>query len=132
MTVDEARTASLAAKSAIKQGRDPHRERLASAASSVAQRSIVPTTAGEVAALYAETIGARTHLSDRTRRKIIHYVNKAIRIIGGETVALAAIDTRRCPPDDRRRQQLRVRASRGVRCAQQVHGLVREARADPR
>jgi integrase len=93
MTVDAARTASLKAKTAIKEGRDPHRERLASLASSVAQRSIVPTTASAVAALYAETITARTHLSDRTRRKMIHYVCKAIRVIGGETIALAAIDT---------------------------------------
>jgi integrase len=93
MTVDEARTASLAAKLAIKQGRDPHRERLASAASSVAQRSIVPTTASAVAALYAETIAARARLSDRTRGKIIHYVRKAIRLMGGDDVALAAIDT---------------------------------------
>ena len=93
MTVDKARTASLAAKAAIKQGRDPHRERLASAASSVAQRSVIPTMAGEIAALYAETIVARAHLSERTRRKMIHYVNKAVRIIGDETIALAAIDT---------------------------------------
>jgi integrase len=93
MTVDEARTAALAAKLAIKQGRDPHRERLASRASSMAQRSIVPTTTAEVAALYAQAIGARAHLSHRTRRKIIHYVNKAIRVIGAGDVALSAIDT---------------------------------------
>jgi integrase len=93
MTVDEARTASLAAKLAIKQGKDPHRERLASAASSVAQRSVIPMTAGEIAAVYAETIAARPHLSERTRRKMIHYVNKAVRIIGDETIALAAINT---------------------------------------
>jgi integrase len=93
MTVDEARTASLAAKAATRQGRDPHRERLASAASSVALRSIVPKTVGDAAARYAETVGARTRLSDRTKRKIIHYVDKAIRVMGGETIALVAIDT---------------------------------------
>jgi integrase len=94
MTVAEARSAAMAAKAAIRQGRDPHRERLASAASSVARRSIVPTTVGDVVALYAHAIGARTHLSDRTRRKIIHYANKGIRIIGGGDVALSAIDNR--------------------------------------
>ena len=93
MTVDEARTASLAAKLAIKQGRDPHRERLASTALSVARRSLVPTTSGAVAALYTQSIEARVHLSDRTRRKIIHYVRKAIRLMGGDNIALAAIDT---------------------------------------
>jgi integrase len=94
MTVLEARAASLAAKAAIRQGRDPHRERLASTASSVAQRSIVPTTAGEVAALYAQTVSARTRLSDRTKRATDHYVRKAIRFMGGGSVALAAIDRR--------------------------------------
>jgi integrase len=93
MTVDEARTASLLASAAIRQGRDPHRERLASRASSVAQRSIVPTTAVEVAALYAQAISARRRLSDRTRRKIIHYVNKAIRVMGVGNAALSAIGT---------------------------------------
>jgi integrase len=94
MTVAEAHAASLAAKGAIRQGRDPHRERLTSLAVSVAQRSIIPTTAGDVAALYARTIGARAHLSDRTKRKRIHYVSKAIRLMGGDAVALAAIDVR--------------------------------------
>ena len=104
MTVDEARTAALAAKLAIQQGRDPHRERLASRASATAQRSIVPQTAGEAADLYARTVGARTRLSDRTRRKIIHYVNKAIRVIGGvRRCALCDRHARR-PPDDRRCQ----------------------------
>jgi hypothetical protein len=92
MFTDEARTASLAAKVVSRHGGDPHRERLASTALSVARRSAIPTTAGAVAALYAQSIEARVHLSDRTRRKMIHYVNKAIRIIGGEAIALATID----------------------------------------
>jgi integrase len=94
MFTPEARAASLAVKAASQQGRDPHRERLASLASATAQRSIVLRTAGEAAALYAQTISARERLSDRTRRKIIHYANKAIRVMGGEIIALAAIDRR--------------------------------------
>jgi integrase len=94
MVTDEARTAALAAKVVTKAGRDPHRERLASTASSVALRSIVPQTSGDAATLYAQTIHARTHLSDRTRRAIVHYVGKAIRLAGGADVALASIDTR--------------------------------------
>jgi integrase len=93
MFTAEARSASLAAKAASQQGRDPHRERLASLASATAQRSIVPKSVGEAAAVYAQTISAREHLSDRTRRKIVHYLKKALRIIGGESIALAAIDT---------------------------------------
>lgn len=94
MTVAEARAAALAAKAACRAGRDPHRERLASLASSVAQRSIIPTTASDVAALYAQTVAARAHLSDRTKRATAHYVGKAIRLTGGDAMALAAIDTR--------------------------------------
>ena len=60
----------------------------------MARRSIVPTTAGDVAALYAQAVAARTHLSDVTRRKTLHYVGKAIRLAGGADVALSAIDTR--------------------------------------
>lgn len=71
MTADEARAAALAAKVASRQGKDPHRERLASLASSVAQRSIVPQSVGEAAALYAQSVGARSRLSDRTRRATI-------------------------------------------------------------
>ena len=53
-----------------------------------------PTTAGEAAALYAQTArGARAPVR-RTKRKTIHYVGKAIRLMGGDAIALAAIDTR--------------------------------------
>ena len=94
MTVAEARSASLAAKAVSRGGGDPHRERLASTASSVARRSLVPTTAGDVAALYARALAARPHLSDVAKRKTVHYVNKAIRLMGGASIALAAIDAR--------------------------------------
>jgi hypothetical protein len=93
MVADEARTAALAAKVASRSGRDPHKERLASTASSVAQRSIVPQTSGDAVALYVQAIDARARLSDRTRRKSIHYVGKAVRLAGGDGIALAAIDT---------------------------------------
>ena len=78
---------------AIKEGKDPHKERLASRASAVAQRSTIPTTAGEAAALYAQAIVARGRLSDRTKRATVHYLRKATGLLGGDAVALAAIDT---------------------------------------
>jgi integrase len=92
MVTAQARSAALAAKAAIQQGRDPHRERLASTASATAQRSIMPQTSGDAAVLYIQTINARTHLADRTRRAIAHYVGKAIRLTGA--ASLASIDTR--------------------------------------
>jgi integrase len=60
----------------------------------VAQRSAIPRTTTEAAALYAQTVSARTRLSDRTKRATDHYVRKAIRLMGGNSVALATIDTR--------------------------------------
>jgi integrase len=93
MFTADARSASLAAKLDCQAGNDPHRKRLASRASATAQRSIVPQTAGDAATLYAQSIQARAHLSDVTRRKTLHYVSKAIRHTGGDGVALAAIDT---------------------------------------
>jgi integrase len=92
MPTADARSAALAAKAASQAGKDPHRERLASLASSVAQRSIVLQTVGDAAALYAQAFAARAHLSDRTKRAAAHYVGKAIRLMGVD--ALAAIDTR--------------------------------------
>ena len=93
MTAAQARTASMKAKAAVGEGRDPHRERLAQRANVEAARSIVVQTAGEAVDLYAQAISARTRLSDRTKRATGRYVCKAVRLLGGGGIALAAIDT---------------------------------------
>jgi integrase len=49
---------------------------------------------GEAADRYAEAFNARAHLAATTKRNANHYVSKAIRLMGGGTVALAAIDAR--------------------------------------
>ena len=56
--------AALVAKSAIKGGRDPHRERMASTASVEASRSIIPATVGEALDDYAKALAARTTPSE--------------------------------------------------------------------
>jgi integrase len=84
MPVQDARTASLEAKAAIRQGRDPHRERLASTASAVALRSIVPATIDEAIALYAAS----------TNHQEVRYVRKAVRLMGAgalDDVSTAAV-----------------------------------------
>src|ERR1700722_10471542 len=77
-TVSEARTAVLAAKAAVRAGRSPHHERLASTASAVAQRAILPATTHEALAAYAAALMARRQPSEYTRRKNIHYARKSV------------------------------------------------------
>lgn len=93
MTAAQARTASMKAKAAVGEGRDPHRERLAQRANVEAARSFVVQTAGAAVDLYAQAIGARARLSDRTKRATVRYVIKAVRLLGGSGIALSAIDT---------------------------------------
>jgi integrase len=92
--VAEARGLALAAKARVRMGEDPHRERMAARATTVARRAILPTTAGSALDLYAQAVSSRAHLSESTKRAINHYTRKAVRILGGENIALSSIDTR--------------------------------------
>jgi integrase len=92
MPVSEARTAALAAKAAIRQGRDPHRERLASAAAAVTQRAVLPPTTDKALDAYATALMNRRQPSATTRRQSIHCARKAIRLMHAENLALAAIN----------------------------------------
>jgi hypothetical protein len=49
---------------------------------------------GEAADRYTEAFHARAHLAATTKRNAKHYVGKAIRLMGGGAVAVAAIDAR--------------------------------------
>ena len=91
MTVAEARTAALAAKALVRAGRSPHHERLASTANAVAERAILPSTAGEALAAYTTALMNRRHPSETTRRKSIHYTRKAVRLMKAESLTLAAL-----------------------------------------
>ncbi len=94
MTVAEARTAALAARALVRQGRSPHHERLASTASAVAERSILPTTVAESLDAYAAALMTRRQPSEATRRKSISYARKAVRLMKAESLTLSAIDAR--------------------------------------
>jgi integrase len=91
MTVSEARTDSLTAKTLIRQGRSPHHERLASTASAVAQRALLPSTVNEAFGAYTTALMNRRQPSEATRRKSIHYARKAIRLMKAEPLTLAAV-----------------------------------------
>jgi integrase len=93
MTVSEAASAALVAKGIVRGGGDPHRDRMAARANSEARRSILPTTSGEALATYAAALATRRQPSLTTRRKYIHYANKAVRLMKVETSPLASIDT---------------------------------------
>jgi integrase len=92
--VAEARGAALAAKSAVRAGRDPHRERLASTASSVAQRSILPQTVAEALDQYDRAIMTRGQISEAYRRQAAHYARKACTLMNVLALPLAAIEAR--------------------------------------
>ena len=94
MTVAETRTAALAAKALVRQGRDPQRDAKASRASQVAERAVLPQSAGEALDLYEKALMARRQPSEATRRQAIHYARKAVRLMSAEQLALAAIDAR--------------------------------------
>ena len=91
MTVAEARTVALAAKALVRQGRSPHHERLASTASAVAQRAVLPSTVDEAFSAYVTALMNRRQPSEATRRKSIHYARKAIRLMKADPLTLAAL-----------------------------------------
>ena len=91
MTVAEARTAALAAKALVRAGRSPHHERLASTASAVAQRAVLPSTVDEALGAYATALMNRRQPSEATRRKSIHYARKAVRLMKADPLTLAAL-----------------------------------------
>jgi integrase len=92
MPVWEARAAALAARARVMAGGDPHREKLAQRASLTAQRGILPQTAQQALDLYVQAIHATRERSETTKKQSVHYVTKAIRLLGAETLPLAAID----------------------------------------
>jgi integrase len=92
MSVSDARGTALALKSAVRQGRSPHHEAMASRANSEASRAIVPTTAGEALDDYAKGLAGRTTPSAWSRRQAVHYARKAIRLMRAETSPLATIN----------------------------------------
>ena len=85
MTVAEARTAALAAKTLIRAGRSPHHERLASTASAVAQRAILPSTVDEALDAYAAALMTRRQPSETMRRKSVHYAGQGRQADEGRT-----------------------------------------------
>jgi len=90
--VSEARGLALAAKAVVRAGGDPHRAAMASTASAVAERSILPKSVDEALDAYAAALMTRRQPSEATRRKSIHYTRKAVRLMKAGSLALAAID----------------------------------------
>jgi hypothetical protein len=65
---------------------------MASRASAVAARSILPATVAEALDAYAGALMARRQPSESSRRTYVQYARKAIRLMRAESLALAAID----------------------------------------
>jgi integrase len=94
MPVSEARAAALAVKAIVRQGRDPHREHMASRANVEASRAIVPRTVAESLVLYERALLTRRQPSERTRKQAVYYARLACTSMSASALPLAAIDVR--------------------------------------
>jgi integrase len=102
VTLPEARRLALAAKAAVKAGRDPQREKTAARASLSAARGMarpVSVTAAEALDAYgnalvkAPTETVRRKSSAKSRKQAVAYARKAVSLMRAETFAASAIDT---------------------------------------
>ena len=72
--VREARTAALAAKQVIREGRDPFKEQQAARAATESQRALAPTITRDAFALYEKAIKARSEPKLKSRLQHLRYV----------------------------------------------------------
>jgi integrase len=86
-SIADARASALKAKAQVQQGHDPHRQAMASQAAAVAERAVLPTTLSETLDAYEEAVMARREPSEASRRQMIHYARKAVRLMEAEALA---------------------------------------------
>jgi integrase len=91
MSIADARAAALASKALVRQGRDPLREAMASRASAVAERKVLPTTLAEALDAYEKALMARRQPAEATRRQAVAYARKACRLMQVDLLALSTI-----------------------------------------
>ena len=94
VSVSEAKTLALTAKSLVRQGRSPHHEAMAARATAVEERSNLPKSVNEALDAYAAALAARRQPSETARRVIVYYTRKAIRLMQAENLALSTLDQR--------------------------------------
>jgi integrase len=85
-SIADARAAALKAKALVRQGHDPHRQAMAFRTSAVAQRGVMPTTFSQALDAYEKAVMARREPSETTRRRMIHYARKAVRLLNAEAL----------------------------------------------
>jgi integrase len=90
-SIADARAAALKAKAIVRQGGDPHRQAMASRASAVGERAVLPTTLSEAVDAYSRAVMARREPSEASRQQSIHYARKAVRLLGAEALAPARL-----------------------------------------
>jgi integrase len=93
MPLAYARAAALKVKAAIREGRDPHGERMAKRKELARERSIVPTTVSEALDIFEKMLMAKAgpKPSPRTRAETIRYGRKAVRLMKAEAIAVGAV-----------------------------------------
>ena len=63
-------------------------------ASVVAERGLLPQSLSEALDAYEKAVMARREPSEASRRQMIHYARKALRLMRAETLALGQLDVR--------------------------------------
>jgi integrase len=93
ISVDKARALALEARAAVRIGRDPHRERLASRAALEAARAVQPQTIADALSLYQQVIDGRAKIAARTKVQQSRYAAKALRLCGlPDNAPVSALD----------------------------------------
>jgi integrase len=92
--VAEARGLALGAKAVVRAGGDPHRDHMASRASTEAARAVLPQTVTEALDLYDRAMMARRQPSEWTRKQSVHYARLACAFMSALALPLAVIDVR--------------------------------------
>jgi integrase len=93
MPTQNARSAALVAKLAVREGRDPLKEQRASRAKAEAERAIQPAVTRDVLSLYEKAVRARPTPKLKSRLQHLHYVGKAVDLLGARALPLQAIST---------------------------------------
>ena len=93
MPLVDARAAALMVKARVRDGHDPHGERMAQRSNLALQRTIVPTTVAEALDAFEKMLMAKAGVkpSPQTRAETVRYARKAVRLMKAETIAIGAV-----------------------------------------
>ena len=93
MPLADARAAALKVKAAVREGRDPHGERMTRRKELARERSVVPTTVTEALDVFEKMLMAKSEPkpSPKTRAETVRYARKAIRLMKAGAIPISGL-----------------------------------------